>query len=273
MKAEIVASSPEAGESRQSWTRHETPGAYEMRPCQGAPWTSLDEAALRVFFSGSEATRAEGIAPAVAAIESLARQAKFTVRRDSAMQPTVAGYALFGVHPEARRPAWRMTALRLVGTEAPVLVVDRLDTEGPAPQAIQQVEAFLRRHLGGAEGQASGLPLAAAMEAIANAVAHRDYAAPSPVFARLYDDRLEVENPGGLLPGSTLEELAAGSESCLRNPIIAGALRRMGFMAPAGRGMALMRDEMARLGAPPPEFDADRQHFRVTLRARRAGRG
>jgi predicted HTH transcriptional regulator len=273
MEAETVVAEPAAGESRQSWTSHETPGAYERRPCPGAPWTRLDEAALAEYLVGRAADDSEGPGPLATAFAALARQEKFTVRRDSAIQPTIAGYALFGVHPEALHPAWRVTAMRLVGTEAPVLVVDRLDTEGPAPQAIQEVEAFLRRHLGGAEGQASGLPLAAAKEAIANAVAHRDYAAPSPVSVRLYDDRLEVENPGGLLPGSTLEGVLADGESCARNPIIAGALRRMGFMAPAGRGLSLIHQEMARLDAPPPELEADRQHFQVTLRALGAGRG
>lgn len=273
MDAKTVASQPAAGEDRQSWTSHETPGAYEMRPCPGAPWTRLEEAALAGFFARSEAAGGEGSQPAAGAA-ALARQEKFIVRRDGAIHETVAGYALFGAHPEALRPGWQVIALRLVGTEAPALVVDRLDTDGPAPQAIEQVQAFLQRHLGGGAGhQAPGLPLAAAMEAVANAVAHRDYAAPSQVFVRLYDDRLEVESPGGLLPGLTPEGLRTGGETYPRNPIIAGALRRMGVMAPAGRGLALMRDEMARLGAPSPELDADAHHFRVTLRARAASGG
>jgi ATP-dependent DNA helicase RecG len=257
MNAQMVGFQPGTGESRESWTSHQTPGAYEMRPCPGAPWTRLDEAALQAYFSADEA-----------AIASLARQAMFIVRRDGALQPTVAGYALFGVHPELRCPAWRVTAMRLVGTGAPALVVDRLDTEGPAPQAIEQVKAFLQRHLDSEKRQAGGLSLPAAMEAVANALAHRDYAAPVPVFVRLYDDRLEVENPGGLLPGLAAEQPALVGHSNPRNPIIAGALRRMGFMATEGQGLALIHTEMAREGAPPPEVDADVRHFQVALRAR-----
>jgi predicted HTH transcriptional regulator len=41
-------------------------------------------------------------------------------------------------------------------------------------------------------------------------------------------------------------------------------------MTKAGRGLALIRQEMARLGLPPPEFASDAQHFQVTLRSRRA---
>jgi ATP-dependent DNA helicase RecG len=235
-----------------------------MRPCPGEPWTALDEAALVAYFSGTEGPEAD---PATLAI-----RARFNVRRDSAIQPTVAGYVLFGVHPEALRPAWRVVVLRLAGTDRGASVEHRLDSEGPAPQAIAQVEAFLHQHLRLAPqaGQdAPDYPRTAALEAVVNAVAHRDYAAASQVFVRLYDDRLEVEGPGGLPPGVTLEGLLSGGESRPRNPVIAGALRRMGLMAPAGRGLALIRDEMAQLGSPAPEFAAEGHSFRVTLRARR----
>jgi ATP-dependent DNA helicase RecG len=244
-------------ESRRLWTSHETPGAYERRPCPGAPWTSLDETALATYFAKPDWIT-------LAALEGL------IVRRDSALQPAVAGYALFGVHPELQRPAWRVVAEDLTGLERPVRSggTRRLETEGPAPQAIAQVEAFLWRNLRlgrPEEEEAPEYPLAAVLEAVANAVAHRDYAAASPVFVRLYDDRIEIESPGGLLPGLTLEGLLAGGESHPRNPVIAGALRRMGLMAEAGRGLALIQREMAGLGSPPPEFAADAHSFRVTL--------
>jgi len=269
MDANTTVARAVSGESRLSWTSHETPGAYEMRPCPGAPWTAMDD----------EALSAHCAAFAVGAYEepgrdltALAIREGFMVRRDSANQPTVAGYALFGVHPEILRPAWRVVALRFAGIDSTAPVVDRLETEGPSPQAIAQVEAFLWRNLRlgrPEEEEAPEYPLAAALEAIANAVAHRDYAAASQVFVRLYDDRLEVKSPGGPLPGLTLEGLRTGGESRPRNPVIAGALRRMGLMVEAGRGLALIQQEMASLGSPPPEFAADAHSFRVTLPNRR----
>jgi ATP-dependent DNA helicase RecG len=249
-------------ESRKSWTSHETPGAYERRPCPGARWTALDETALDAYFAAPETSVSDS--------SVLAAREGLIVRRDSALQPTMAGYALFGVHPERQRPAWRVIALRLSGADRSAPVAYRLETEGPAPQAIAQVEAFLRCNLSPvyAEGlELQDYPLAAVLEAVANAVAHRDYAAPSQVFVRLYDDRLEVESPGGLLPGVTLDQLLAGGMPRPRNPVIAGALCRLGLMVEAGRGLALIGEEMARLGSPPPEFAAAHS-FRVTLRAR-----
>jgi ATP-dependent DNA helicase RecG len=265
MDPNILAALAANPESRRLWTSHGTPGAYERRPCPGAPWTALDEEALSAYCAAFAVGACEKPGKDLAAF---ATQEGFMVRRDSALQPTVAGYALFGVHPENLRPAWRVIALRLAGTEMPAPVVDRLETEGPAPQAIAQAKAFLWRNLRlgrPEEEEAPQYPLAALLEAIANGLAHRDYAAASQVFVRLFDDRLEIESPGGLLPGVTLEQLLAGGESHPRNPLIAGTLRRMGLMAEAGCGLALIQQEMARLGSPAPEFTTDAQFFRVTL--------
>jgi ATP-dependent DNA helicase RecG len=257
-------------------TLRETPEAYEATPCPGATWASLDEAALRKYFSA----RAPGVLdqPSMT-LEALAGGQKFAARRGADLVPTVAGCALFGSHPEWLQPAWRVTALRFSGTEITAPIVDRLDTEGPALRAIEQAEAFLRRNLRVArllvdrgthfeEQDVPEYPLAAAHEAVANAVAHRDYAAPAQVFVRLYEDRLEIQNPGALLPGLTLEQVLAGGESRRRNPVIAEVLRQMGKMTTVGRGLVLIRQEMAELGSPPPEFLSDGQHFQVTLPSR-----
>jgi predicted HTH transcriptional regulator len=267
-----------SAEEIRALTLRETPEAYEASPCPSASWANLDETALRKYFSA----RAPGVLdqPGLT-LEALACGQKFAARsgRGADIIPTVAGCALFGSHPEWLQPAWRVTALRFSGMEITAPIVDRLDTEGPALRAIEQAEAFLRRNLRVArllvdrgthfeEQDVPEYPLAAAHEAVANAVAHRDYAAPAQVFVRLYDNRLEIQNPGGLLPGLMLEQVLAGGESRRRNPVIAEVLRQMGKMTTVGRGLALIRQEMASLGSPPPEFASDGQHFLVSLTSR-----
>ncbi len=79
---------------------------------------------------------------------------------------------------------------------------------------------------------------------------------------------LEIQNPGGLLPGLTLEQVLVGGQSRRRNPVIAEVLRQMGKMTTVGRGLVLIRQELAALGSPEPEFASDEQHFRVTLPSR-----
>lgn len=265
-----------SAEEIRSLTLRETPEVYEVTACTGATWGDLDEAALRKYFSA----RAPGALdqPGLT-LEALAIGQRYALRRTAAVTPTVAGCVLFGRHPEWLQPTWRVTALRFSGNDIASPIVDRMDSEGPALRAIEQAEAFLRRNLRVArllldrgthfeEQDVPEYPLAAAHEAVANAVAHRDYAVPTQVYVRLYDDRLEIQNPGGLLPGLTLEQVLAGGESLRRNPIIAEVLRQMGKMTTVGRGLALIRQEMAALGSPPPEFHSDNQHFRVILPSR-----
>lgn len=265
-----------SGEEIRSLTLRETPDVYEVTVCPGATWSDLDEAALRKYFSA----RAPGaLEQPGLTLEGLAIGQKFAVRLADAMTPTVAGCVLFGLHPEWLQPTWRVTALRFSGNDIVSPIVDRMDSEGPALRVIEQAEAFLRRNLRVArllvdrdthfeEKDVPEYPLTAAHEAVANAVAHRDYAMPAQVYVRLYDDRLEIQNPGGLLPGLTLEHVLAGGESLRRNPVIAEVLRQMGKMTTVGRGLVLIRQEMAALGSPQPEFQSDSQHFRVTLPSR-----
>lgn len=265
-----------SAEEIRDLTLRETPEVHEATQCVGAAWDDLDETALRKYFSA----RAPGVLeqPGLA-VEKLAIGQKFAVRHGTNVVPTVAGCVLFGRHPQWLQPAWRITALRFSGNEITSPIVDRLDTEGPALRTIEQTEAFLRRNLRVArllvdrgthyeEQDVPEYPLAAAHEAVANAVAHRDYAAPSQVFVRLYDNRLEIQNPGSLLPGLSLEQVLAGGESRRRNPVIAEVLRLMGKMTTVGRGLVLIRQEMAALGSPAPEFASGGEHFRVTLPSR-----
>jgi len=50
-------------------------------------------------------------------------------------------------------------------------------------------------------------PAEAVREATINAICHRDYAMAGTVQVRIYDDRLEVWNPGTLPPGMTVDQL------------------------------------------------------------------
>ena len=64
-------------------------------------------------------------------------------------------------------------------------------------------------------------PIEAIREAITNAICHRDYKIASNVQIRIFDDRIEVWNPGTLPEGLTPESLKGKHESIPRNPLIA----------------------------------------------------
>lgn len=114
-------------------------------------------------------------------------------------------------------------------------------------------------------------PPLALREAVTNAVVHRDYLrAGAEVEIKMFADRLVITNPGGLLPGITLDALhRAPHRSERRNPLIAATLFTDYLVERYGTGTTRIIEACRTAGLPDPEFDADADAFGVTLR--RAG--
>ena len=98
------------------------------------------------------------------------------------------------------------------------------------------------------------VPYDALREAIINAVAHRNYfERGANVMVEMFDDRIEITNPGGLPKGLRPEDF--GKRSVLRNPNIANLLHRAGYIERMGTGINKMRRLMADAGLSPIEFE------------------
>lgn len=101
-------------------------------------------------------------------------------------------------------------------------------------------------------------------EAIANALAHRDRSQEgAKVQLFMFDDRLEIWSPGRLPPPITLERL--GYDQFSRNRLIVRVLVERGYIEEVGLGIRRMREEMASLGLPEPEFREDGFSFVITF--------
>lgn len=95
--------------------------------------------------------------------------------------------------------------------------------------------------------------LGAYREAVANALMHRDYHRLGAVHVRLDDDGLTISNPGGLVDGVTLANLLT-IEPCPRNRTLADAMKRIGIVERAGRGVDKIYRGMLRFGRPEPDY-------------------
>ena len=98
------------------------------------------------------------------------------------------------------------------------------------------------------------LPESAVAEAIANAVAHRDYTSNGSVQVMLFRDRLEVWNPGRLPDGFTVQKLREMHSSEPTNPVIAHPLFLTGYIEHLGTGTTDMIADCAEYGLRTPEF-------------------
>ena len=98
------------------------------------------------------------------------------------------------------------------------------------------------------------LPESAVAEAIANAVAHRDYTSNASVQVMLFRDRLEVWNPGRLPDGFTVQKLREVHSSEPANPVIAHPLFLAGYIEHLGTGTTDMIADCTEYGLRTPEF-------------------
>ncbi len=115
------------------------------------------------------------------------------------------------------------------------------------------------------------LPPAAVREAVINAVTHADYAQRgAPIRLSIFDDRLEVENPGLLPFGLTVEDLHRGI-SKLRNRVIGRVFHALGLIEQWGSGIQRMAAACREAGLSAPVFEEIATRFRVTLSTERVG--
>jgi len=159
--------------------------------------------------------------------------------------------------------------------------VDRhefLDNEfiyGNILDLIESSVLFVKRHLpiaariipGKLEREETPLiPSDVIREAIINAFCHRDYGVyGGSVKLAIYEDRMEIQNNGGLLPGVTIEKIKSGY-SKLRNPLIGDILFRADYIEEWGRGVKEIFGELKKAGDPEPEFHCDEYDFQVTFK-------
>lgn len=114
-------------------------------------------------------------------------------------------------------------------------------------------------------------PERAVVEAITNAIIHRDYMElGSEIHIDMYDDRMEIYSPGGMMDGKQIQNLdPLHVPSKRRNPLLADCFNRLDLMERRGSGMKKivnayrMYEQMPTYRAP--EFKSYATEFYVVL--------
>ena len=109
-------------------------------------------------------------------------------------------------------------------------------------------------------------PQVALREVLVNAVAHADYSLTGMrIRVAIYADRMEIESPGMLPFGMTLDDLKAGV-SHIRNRVIARVLRELGLFEEWGTGYHRIMEDCRAGGYPVPEWEELGPALRVVFR-------
>jgi|SRR5271157_5462358 len=212
--------------------------------------------------------------------EEILEQRRLGKRRRSKFIPNVACALLFSTDPGLEFPGCKIRFLRFDGAwegtgERFNAVKDRW-IEGCVPSLIvgaeklieSQLREFSRLEADGKFYTAPEYPKAAWYEAIVNACVHRSYGLRNMnIFVKMFDDRLVIESPGPFPPFVTPENIYDSHHP--RNPHLMSAMYYLDFVKCANEGTRRIRDTMATMNLPVPEFEQKQSGHaavRVTLR-------
>jgi predicted HTH transcriptional regulator len=239
--------------------------------------TSFDEQAVPGL--NSEAIDFRVASELLAPYRQLNAQAWKTLRITTEHQgrqvPTVGGLLLFGKDRFARFPDAWIQAGRFAGTNRTRLL-DSVEIRSFLPRAAEEAIRFAQKHLthesiieGVRREERWSVPLVAIREAIMNAIVHADYAQQgAPIRIALFDDRIEIENPGLLPFGLTIEDIMQGV-SKLRNRVIGRVFHELHLIEQWGSGIQRMTAACQEAGMEAPKLEEIGVHFRVTISSAR----
>ena len=145
--------------------------------------------------------------------------------------------------------------------------LDRRNYEGPLWEQVDEAVRFVLRNIrleGVYRQDIYELPPDSIRELIVNAVMNCSYIQVSNIQVAIYDDRLEITSPGGLLPGVTIDLMKEGF-SKIRNRALANAFAYMNLMEAWGSGIPKLMQAMQEYGLREPEFIDMEVAFRINL--------
>jgi predicted HTH transcriptional regulator len=196
---------------------------------------------------------------------------RLTTQHQGRSVPSIGGLLLFGRERLRHFPDAWIQAGRFAGTDK-ARILDHADLTMHPLAAVEAAIAFVHRHMQrGAEIGAVRrtdrwtLPPIAVREAVINAVVHTDYSQRgAPIRVALYDDRLEIENPGLLPFGLVVDDLRHGI-SRLRNRVIGRVFHELGLIEQWGSGIQRMTAACLDAGLVAPALEEIGMRFRVTF--------
>ena len=174
--------------------------------------------------------------------------------------PTHAGILFFGKYPQRFFQNAQLRVVRFKGTSVTHPVIDRLDCSGALWEMVNAAEEFIRKNIRLLSLRTSKsfqrddkfeYPLNALREAIINALIHRNYQKHSDVRVFIFDNRVEIINPGtfpeGVSPDAPVHEPV--------NPILSQFMYDVGFIERYGSGIRMMKRLSEEWGNKEPSYE------------------
>lgn len=203
--------------------------------------------------------------------KSTAKSLELLVDYQGNQYPTKGALLLFGRDRDQLFPDPFIRLARFEGVTKSE-VIDQAEIKSPLPLAIDEVLAFIQRNTAlGAKIHSARredipeYPPAAVRETVINAILHADYSTQrSPIQVAIFDNRLEITNPGPLPFGLSLETALSGV-SQLRNKVLGRVFRELQLIEQWGSGLNRISSVCLQQNIAAPKFEELDHFFRVTL--------
>lgn len=253
----------------------------DLRPIKRATFDDLDDEKINLYL---EKIRKEKSNLSKFSDEKILKLSGIIENSTDKIYPTLSGLMMFGEYPQAYLPQLFVACVVVPGTklgdigELGQRFDDNKRVEGTLDEMLAQTLNFIRRNIGtmviiddnGERKNVPEYPMKALKEAVANALIHRDYSInreSAYIYVQIYDDRIEIINPGDLYGNNRMESLGTDVMLEARNKNIVRLLEEKGnIIENRHTGIATMREEMRKMGLPEPEFYSLRGDFKVVFR-------
>ena len=242
---------------------------FDLRPCRGC---TLDDLVLDLFLVTYR--------PAAIAREVIEENSRDVREQMASLRfydlandcPTHAGVLLFAKDPLRWIPGAYVQFVRWAGASVADEPVDEKRFRGDLLAVLREMQAFLSLPIQAhpvaesalRERREADYPAVAIRELLWNAVMHRSYESNAPVRFFWYDDRIDIQNPGGLYGMASPENFPRQTD--YRNPVISEAMATLGYVNMYGRGVLRAQEALRSNGNPPAEFTFEPTHFLATIR-------
>lgn len=244
---------------------------FDLSPVLGATLDDLNMGIIEEY-----ATSKLGIGLNELPIDSIQQLLnwKILIKQAEEHKVSFTGMLFFGNPPGDFLPQTRLWLKRFKGVTTDAWYPGK-EIDCPVPQAIQETMEFIKSYTvveevrGLKRVQKSEYIEEVVREALVNAIAHRNYVRRgSRIHVSLFDDRIEIRNPGPLPNGVNLENIRYGVQAT-RNPTIVRYLRSYGYWEGDGLGIPRMLKLCRANNIHEPGFTQIGDDFMVTIYSRR----
>lgn len=232
---------------------------FDAMPCTGASLENLDiqlfkkEYLPRAF---SEDVLSEDNREIKQKLQSLGF---YDLRFDC---PTYAGIILFGKKPEQFLPGFYTQYVQFEGEDRSGEILNDHKFDENLITSLRKMDTFVEVSISKEkpipisalrELKVRSYPYYATRELLMNAVMHRDYESNAPTRFYEFDSYIEIQNAGGLYGKARPENFPDVND--YRNPVIAEAMKVLGYVNRYNRGIVRVQRELEENGNGKAIFD------------------